>query len=295
MIMTGTKSDTSVRHFLREAARRLSAAGVPSPTLDAELLLAHVLELDRAAVLRGGDRELTPPELEAFDTLVSRRARLEPVAYLTGSKEFFGREFRVTKDVLIPRPDTETLVELALKVIPPDARVLDIGAGSGAVAVTLAAERPDIRVVSTDLSMAAIDVARENADELNTGSQVELVLGDLFPASRTVFDAIVSNPPYIAPDEELPVSVRDYEPALALFAGEGGLEVIRRILAGAAQWLKPGGWLLVEIGSRQGGAVRALACERGWEQVEILPDLAGHDRVLKCRRPAGTPLEASGG
>lgn len=244
------------------AAARLVSAGFPAETatFEAALLARHVLGWDEAQWI-ANRRDRAPDS--GFDTalaaLVARRAAREPVAYLTGTREFYGRPFAVTPDVLIPRPETELLVQEALAVLPRDrsARVLDVGTGSGCIAITIALERPDVDVVATDRSPAALEVARRNAHAL--GARVTFVEADLCGDARGV-DVVVSNPPYVAARERetLDADVRDYEPPLALFGGEDGLDVLRRLIPAAAGALNPGGWLLLEIGAGQADLVRRL-------------------------------------
>lgn len=269
--------------LVAEGTRRLVTAGVPSPRLDAELLLAEAAGLDRAALIREPEKTLTEAAVASYRESIDRRAAWEPVAYLLGRKDFFGREFRVTRDVLIPRPDTETAVEALLDLLPPEALVLDIGTGSGAIAVTIAAEQASCRVTATDISAAALEAAEQNSMALRTASRVRFLQCDLFPSVTTRFDALVSNPPYIGISEALPPGVAKYEPPLALYGGEDGLDIIRQILGRAPVYLNPGAPVVLEIGDRQGDTVRELAAKLGYGSIEILKDLAGSDRVLRCR------------
>ncbi len=278
-------SDT-VKSLIEEATRRFSAVGIPSPRLDAELLLSRETGLDRAGLIRESGRVVPAEAAGKFRLNAGRREAWEPMAYILGEKEFFGRTFTVTPDVLIPRPDTETAIEALLAVIPRRATVLDIGTGSGAIAITIAAERPDARVTATDISPAAIWVAEANARALGLKPRMSFLLCDLFPKGEFRFDALVSNPPYVGDNDELPPNVARYEPATALFAGPDGLNLIRRILAQAKNRLMPGAPVVIEIGDTQGEAVKQLAYEGDYRKVEILRDLAGRDRVLRCRVPA---------
>lgn len=291
-------SSTPLRQRLQQAAEMLETAGVGEARPSAERLLLHVLGRDRAFLYAHPEYRLTPAEEQQFAQLLQERAQGVPVQYLVGYQEFFGREFFVTSDVLIPRPETEQAVETMLELIPPDTPVLlaDIGTGSGCIAVTLALERPRARVIATDLSPHALEVARENARRLGA-EQVTFLQGDLLQplfdagihagieAGLPELDGIVSNPPYIAEDElaGLQREVRDFEPRMALTPGASGLEAYARIIPSAAALLRAGGWLVLELGFRSAEGVRALLGPE-WEQVAVLPDLQGWDRVLKARK-----------
>ncbi|MDD5297790.1 MAG: peptide chain release factor N(5)-glutamine methyltransferase [Rhodocyclaceae bacterium] len=271
-------------------ARRDALAWARSiiPLFEARLFLEKVLGLSRVALMAHDELPLSESEREAFETLVVRRAAGEPVAYLLGQREFYGRTYRVTPDVLIPRPETELLVELALERADAGSRVLDLGTGSGAVAVSLALEKPDAEVTAVDLSPAALAVARSNAQAL--GARVGFLQGSWYgpvplPAR---FDLIVSNPPYVAPgDPHLAEGDLRFEPSSALVGQDDGLGDIRFIVHGAANRLAPGGWLLFEHGYDQGRACRDLLTAAGFTEVQTWPDLAGMDRVSggACGQP----------
>lgn len=266
------------------------AARLLGTRLDAELLLAHVLDASRAAVIAGDERELSPEQQGDFEQLLARRAAGEPLAYLTGVKEFWSLELEVTPAVLVPRPETELLVEWALAVLPPGrpAHVLDLCTGSGAIALALARERPQARIVASDLSAAALDVARRNARRLALGN-VQCLSGNFYdipglPDGSHGFDLIVSNPPYVAEGDPHLADLA-FEPALALTSGPDGLDALRAIVAGAGARLRAGGWLLLEHGADQGPAVRDL-CERaGLRAVQTRRDLAGHERATGGQAP----------
>lgn len=262
---------------LREARLRLGAS--PTPALDAELLLGHLLGRSRSYFYTWPERALDEPQLDAFRALVARRAQGRPVAHLIGAREFFGRPFRVTEDTLIPRPDTETLVEVALEILPATAlRAVDLGTGSGAIGVTLALERPAWMMTLVDNSAAALAVAGDNA--LRLGASVECAAGDWLEAVAGDFDLVVANPPYIDPrDRHLEQGDLRFEPRGALAAAEHGLADLRAITSQARTRLYSGGWLLLEHGFDQGKAVRALLGDAGFQGVATRRDLAGHDRV----------------
>jgi release factor glutamine methyltransferase len=260
----------------------------PSATArrDAELLLMHVTGLSRAEIMTHPERELTETQGSAYREAIRRRAQREPVQYVTGVQEFYGRLFRVTPAVLIPRPETEHLVEAALAIRPAPRYILDVGTGSGILGITLALELPDAVVTATDISPSALVVAQQNAQAPGAGDRVRLVQSDLFeglPEER--FDAIVSNPPYVATGEILEPQVRDYEPASALFAGEDGLEIYRRLIPKAFEHLERGGHLLLEIGHGQREALGGLLAQGGFAEIGFVDDLQGIPRVARARKP----------
>lgn len=267
----------NIRTALRQGQQLLEDARVEAPRLTAEVLLMHAIGCDRAWLYAHSEDELRELWWIHYGRYLHQRLNGTPTQYITGRQEFYGRDFRVTPDVLIPRPETEHVIEAAL----PHARgtVLDIGTGSGAIAVTLALESP-ARVVAADLSFAALGIARQNAERL--GAKVEWVCSDLGAAfAGRSFDLVVSNPPYVPAGESLPREVREHEPPLALFAGEDGLEIYRRLIPQAARLLKPGGWLVLELGYRLRAAVEAMVGD--WETVSVADDLAGIPRALSCR------------
>jgi release factor glutamine methyltransferase len=257
---------------------------------DAQVLLAHVLGVDRAHLVANPMRVLTETQDARMDMLAAHRALGQPVAYLTGRREFYGRMFAVGPDVLIPRPETETLVDAALERLEslPGDEVLDLGTGSGALAVTLACERPGARLTATDASDAALEVASANASALGCAARLSLVQGAWYgPVASRRFDLIVSNPPYVAADDpHLTQGDLRFEPRSALTDGSGdGLDSIRAIVAGAPRHLNPGGWLLLEHGYDQAEAVAALLRRAGLVETVSLPDLAGIPRVAGGKMP----------
>jgi release factor glutamine methyltransferase len=271
---------TPVREALDSAVVALSAAGVDTPRLDAEVLLAHVLGVDRAALVIDRERAVRGAAVRAFQDAVRRRAvAREPVAYITGAKGFRHLELAVDPRVLIPRPETETLVEAAVDELPCGARVVDVGTGSGAIALALADERPDLDVVATDLSEDALAVARANAARL--GLEVTFAHGDLLGGVGAV-DAVLSNPPYVEDGAPLAPEIDRHEPALALRAGPDGLAVLRRLVTAAAS--AGAALLALEVGAGQAGDVRGLARAAGFRRTEARADLAGIDRVVVAWR-----------
>lgn len=287
----------TVRRVVAWMQADLAKRGFESARLEADLLVAHALKLKRLALYLDLDRPLEEQELRSMRALVERRRGFEPIAYILQEREFYGRSFEVNKDVLIPRPDTETLVEQALlclraqlESLPADGRVLDLCTGSGAVALTLAAELPQRRVLGTDISAAALRVAARNVERLALAERVELREGDLFgavPADER-FVAITANPPYIGEDElaTLAPDVRDHEPRLALDAGSDALRFYRRIAIEAPRYLAEGASLLVEVGYTQAEAVCALFEGVGLRDVRSAKDLAGTERVVIGRYSA---------
>ncbi|MGZ6162252.1 MAG: peptide chain release factor N(5)-glutamine methyltransferase [Myxococcaceae bacterium] len=286
----------TVRRVLGWTSQHFEKLGLDSPRLTAELLLSHVLHTSRVRLYTDLDRPLEATELATYRTLIARRAAGEPTQYLTGTREFYGRPFAVDPRVLIPRPETELLVEAVLQVLPRDreARLLDLCTGSGCVAISLALERPLVRVIATEVSLEAAEVARANASALAAADRVEVRAGDLFAPveSEPPFDVVVANPPYV-PRGEIPTLSAEVrrEPASALDGGEDGLDLVRRIVAGAPRWLVPGGLLALEIGDGQGPAVQSLLERAGYGSVRIERDLARHDRLAlgtHLRGPADT-------
>jgi release factor glutamine methyltransferase len=268
---------------LLQGAALLEEARVPASRLTAEVLLAHAIRREREYLYAHPEETLTELGWIQYGRYLHQRLNGMPTQYVTGRQEFYGRMFRVTRDVLIPRPETEHVVEAALDRIAAGALVLDVGTGSGALAVTLALETR-CRAVASDISAKALAVARANAARLE--AEVAFVEADLLePFAGHSIDAIVSNPPYVAMSERdsLQREVRDFEPPAALFSGPTGLECYERIVAGAATVLRPRGWLLLELGFRAATPVQAMLGS-GWEDVALIPDLAGIPRVLAARR-----------
>jgi release factor glutamine methyltransferase len=277
----------TVRQALAWAVEHLRAYS-DTPRLDAEVVLAFTLGWGRARVLAEGAYALAPNQAADFQRLVARRAAREPIAYLVGQREFYGLAFEVSPAVLVPRPETELLVELALGMAQPPtigqlATIADIGTGSGCIAIALAVHLPGVLVYAIDLSPAALDVAGRNAYRHSVADRVRLLQGDLLAPLPQPVDLIVSNPPYTVIDQ-IDEGVRRYEPRLALDGGADGLAVYRRLVPGCAGWLNPGGAALFEIGATQANAVAGLArAAFPAAEVAVHTDLAGRDRVVSVR------------
>jgi len=259
-------------------------AGLPLDPLENRILLCHALQLTRVGLITNGERVLTEEEAAILAALVERRLAGEPIAYIVGQREFYGLPFRVSPAVLIPRPDTELIVELALERLAPGARLLDMGTGSGAIAVSVAHTRPDAQVTALDVSEEALAVARANAE--TNGARVRFLRSDWFAAlAGESFDLIASNPPYIASgDAHLAQGDLRFEPSGALTDFADGLSALRTIVQGAPAHLEQGGWLLLEHGYDQAASVRALLADAGYTEVQSWRDLAGIERVSGGRR-----------
>ncbi len=267
---------------LQEARARLAATS-RNPRRDAEVLLAHVLRCDQVALLTHPERPLCPAESAHYESLLTRRLASEPIQYITGEQEFFGLSFEVSPDVLIPRPETEHLVEAVLGRVAANARIVDVGTGSGAIAVALAHGLPRAQVTAVDLSPAALEVARRNAQRNAVSDRVTFLQSDLLVAVEgSDFDAVVSNPPYVAEGEVLEPQVSNYEPRSALYAGPTGLEIYERLIPQARKRLKLHGWLMLEIGFGQQAAVETLL--RGWSAISLVRDLQGIPRVIEAQK-----------
>ena len=276
----------SIADAISEATQTLRQGGVPDPRREAGSLLQQVIDRDRTFIITHSDALITAEEQRSFREYVARRAEGEPLQYITGRQAFFGLDFEVTKDVLIPRPETELLVETALRLFDEEApRICDIGTGSGCIAVSLLHDNRRATAVGIDLSVEAIQVARRNALRHSVAARISFVVADCFSAlssGRPLFDLVVSNPPYVAASalDGLQREVRDHEPRLALTPGVDGLTIIRRLLVDSGAFLKAGGHLLMEIGFDQGEAVERLIDRTRWKFLDVNKDLQGIPRVV---------------
>jgi release factor glutamine methyltransferase len=258
---------------------------LPTARRDAELLLLNVTGHDRAFLLTHPDAELAREQLTTYEGWIARRARHEPVQYIIGEQEFYGLALRVTPDVLIPRPETEHLVEALLERVAHDAslRIADVGTGSGAIAIAIAHTLPLVNIIALDCSLPALAVARQNAERHNVAERIRFLESNLLAVvASEKFDAVVSNPPYVPDGEVLEAQVHDYEPVSALYAGTSGLDIYRRLIPQARDVLEPGGWLMMEFGHGQRDALAGLLT--GWDGVEFVDDLQGIPRVAVARR-----------
>jgi release factor glutamine methyltransferase len=303
--MAETSGTWTVRRLLEWTPGFFAKKGVDQPRLAAELLLSHVLKVARIQLYTGYDRVVSDAQLAQYRDLVRRAGEQEPIAYLTGTAHFFSLEFTVNRDVLIPRPDTETLVENVLQTIRHQPgleapRVLDLCTGSGCVAIAIAKNLKSANVIAIDISEKAAAIAKKNAEQLGVTDRVMIEVGDLFEPMKSLvdarpFDLIVANPPYIASEQLLGLdkSVRDYEPMLALDGGPDGLVIHRRILTKAADHLLPGGRVFLEIAFDQGGAARTMSAEfPAFIEPRILKDFGGRERVLALQlKPLPTILQ----
>jgi len=278
----------TVQRVIQWTTEHFQKKGLDNPRLEAEVLLAYLLEMDRMGLYLNYDRPLKEEERTAYREMIQRRLAKEPLAYIVGSKEFWSLCFAVNPECLIPRPETEHLVEEAVRIgkgLNPPLRVLEIGQGCGAVAIALATELGEAQIVATDISPGACSLAQANAERHGVTGRIKCVVGDLFPRGEEPFGLICSNPPYIPTAEILALApeVRDYEPLTALDGGEDGLRFFHRIAQGASAFLVAGGWLLLEMGQGQAPQVAAILQEHGFAQIDLIPDHAGIKRVIKAQ------------
>jgi release factor glutamine methyltransferase len=289
---------TSISQAILHGAHKLRQAGVPDARREAGSLMAHAIGRDRSFVLSHAADTIEEEQLKQFDDFIERRAQREPLQYITGRQEFFGLDFEVTADVLIPRPETELLVETALKLVTPRDRpvfICDVGTGTGCIAISLLhvlRETPGTRAIAIDISPAALAIAKRNAARHSVAKKIDFLISDCFATcdsqdpKQSSFDLIVSNPPYVAEPAlaGLQREVRDFEPRLALVAGPDGLAVIRRLLLEAGKFLKTGGHVVFEIGFDQGAAVDQLIDRDRWKLLEIHEDLQGIPRTVALQK-----------
>ncbi len=285
---------TSIAETILQGAHKLRQAGVPEARRESGSLVAHVLGRDRSFILSHAGDPIGEEQAERFRECLARRAQGEPLQYITGHQEFFGLDFEVTRDVLIPRPETELLIETALKLFAGSAAafICDVGTGSGCIAITLVHELPQARAIAIDISPGALVVARRNAARHLVTERINFILSDCLAALKTreprqsPFDLIVSNPPYIEESAMagLQREVRDFEPRSALAAGADGLAIIRRLLIEAARFLKADGYFLFEIGFNQAAAVQQLLAPKTWKLLDIHKDLQGIPRTVALQK-----------
>ncbi len=274
----------SVAALLQAARGSFQSSGITSSALDARLLLQAAANLTHEQIIAEADALLDPRSIGVFENYVSRRMKFEPVSRILGLREFYGRRFRVTPDVLDPRADTECVVELALKLLPDQATFLDLGTGSGCIAITLCAEQESVHGMASDLSQSALHVAQQNAVANNVAAQIQFHQGAWFENIKEKFDLIISNPPYIKSDAALMPDVANYDPHLALFGGEDGLTAYREIAVGAAAHLRPQGIVVVEIGAGQENDVTEIFSAQKFRLAKSATDLANHVRALAFTR-----------
>ena len=284
-----------LKQALTSAIARLSSDQVPSPRLNAELLLMFILGVDRAYLFAHPERELTVEEQARYASVLDERARGVPAQYITGHQEFWGMDFIVSPAVLIPRPETEHVIETVLELAPVERtrqevpiRILDVGTGSGCIALALAKELPRAEIHATDISGAALEIARANAARHQLESRIQFHQSDLLEGLNLAdLDFVVSNPPYVGESEEdqVQLEVRKFEPRIAVFAGPSGLATIRRLIPQAHEALHPGGWFVMEISGTIAGSVHQLLAS--WDEVRIIPDLQSIPRVVQARKPRG--------
>lgn len=279
--------NSAIAEVLREATQVLQNAGVPEARREAGSLLCFVIEKDRTFLIAHAEDELNDQQVDQFRDVIERRAAGEPMQYIAGVQDFYGREFRVTPDVLIPRPETELLVEAALEVSRAETLICDVGTGSGCIALTLLCELKNARAVAIDKSPAALEIARFNAVKLSVADRAEFIVSDCFDSlDPREFDLIVSNPPYVSAGvlAGLQREVRDHEPLIALSPGPDGLSVIRRLLREAPAFLKQDGHLIMEIGFDQGEAIQQFIDANVWQLLEVRPDLQCIPRIVALRK-----------
>lgn len=290
MLTSGLLFRPTVRldHALRAALQTLEAHDIGSPRLNAETLLMFTLGCDRAYLYTHPERDLTTDEQQRYDEAIAERSTGRPAQYITGHQEFWGLDLLVSPAVLIPRPETEHVIETVLDLARESVfkNVADVGTGTGCIALALATELPQAAITALDISSAALDIARANAARLQLDQRITFREGDLLAGCEAAaFDLVVSNPPYVGAGESDKVQrqVRDFEPRIAVFSGEQGLDIYRRLIPQARAALAPGGWLVMEIGYSIEDAVRVLLA--GWDDVRVTNDLQGIPRVLAAKRP----------
>ncbi|MGB3975212.1 MAG: peptide chain release factor N(5)-glutamine methyltransferase [bacterium] len=284
----------TIRKLITWTAEWFKNFDIATPRLDAEILLSHTINCTRLDLYLDPDKPVTDTERAAFRSHIKRRANREPIAYIIGSKEFWGRNFSVDPRVLIPRPETETLIEAALSKIPEKAPwlVADLGTGSGCIAITIALEKPDVKVIASDISAGSIEVAKMNAFNLGASDRIMWRQGSWCTVFNSLIqpkslDLLLTNPPYIASGEllELQPEISKYEPDIALDGGKDGLQAYKELVQEAVFWLKSGSWIIMEIGYRQGEDIKGILKEASFVSIEIIKDASGKDRVISAMKP----------
>jgi len=284
-----TQEQWTVLKVLHWTTDYLREKGMVNPRLEAEVLLAHILGVERIGLYLNYDKQLNDEERKAYREMIQRRTAWEPIAYILGDKEFWSLRFKVNSDCLIPRPETEHLVNEAVRMsthLRLPQMILEIGTGCGVVAIVLAKELTDANIVATDISPCALTLAKMNAESHGVAERITFIQGDLFSLEEATFCLIVSNPPYIPTEEILRLApeVRDYEPLIALDGGEDGMHFFREIAHGAPAYLVEKGWLILEIGNGQAPKVTGILEDEGFTNIALVPDYAGIKRVIRAQR-----------
>lgn len=276
----------NISEILKTAAEVLHLNGIAEPRREANSLLGFALQKDKTFLIAHSEYKLSPAEEKQFQNFLRRRAKREPFQYITGKQEFYGLDFEVTKDVLIPRPETELIVESAIEVLPENAKFCEVGIGSGCISVSILHKVKTASAIGLDISEKALHIAEKNAETHNVFDRLELKISDVFDIlSDEKFDLIVSNPPYISSEDikNLQTEVRDFEPLSALTDGKDGFSIIKKIIEDAPNFLKPHGFLLMEIGFNQSDKVKQMFSSKIWQSVEVLPDLQNIPRTVKAQ------------
>ncbi len=274
----------NISETLKTAAEVLQQSGIAEPRREANSLLTFTLQKDKTFLIAHSEYELSKQEEKRFQNFLRRRAEREPFQHITGKQEFYGLDFEVSKDVLIPRPETELIVENAVEILPKNGRFCEVGVGSGCISVSILHELKTASAIGLDVSEKALQIAEKNAETHNVFDRLELKISDVFDTlSNEKFDLIVSNPPYISDEDikTLQAEVRDFEPLSALTDGKDGLSIINKIVEDAPKFLKPHGFLLMEIGFNQSDKVKQMFSSEFWQSVEVLPDLQNIPRIVK--------------
>ncbi|MBA2495431.1 MAG: peptide chain release factor N(5)-glutamine methyltransferase [Acidobacteria bacterium] len=276
----------NITETLKQAAEVLQASGIQEPRREANSLLAFALQKDKTYLIARSEHKLSTEEEKRFQEFLQRRAKREPFQYITGKQEFYGLDFTITKDVLIPRPETELIVENAIKLLPKNGKFCEVGIGSGCISTAILHEVKTASAIGLDISENALKIALKNTQQHKVFKRLQLKISNVFEVLKSEkFDLIVSNPPYVpsAEIETLPAEVRCFEPITALTDGKDGLSIIKKIINDAPKFLKPRGFLLIEIGFNQADKVKSFFSSNIWQKIEVLPDLQGIPRIVKAK------------